>query len=105
MRTDAFTKAEHHKLRELARLAYERELSEALRQLATDFAAWKGKSINAFDLADSIHEFHNGAARGLWSLYNQLKPPIIVAGALERGVLTSKDVPDSLRAKLNVPAA
>ena len=104
MRTDAFTKTERRKLRELAGLAYERELSEALRELATDFAAWKGKSINAFDLSDSIHEFHNGVARDLWSLYNQLKPPMIVAGALERGVLTSKDVPAPLRAKLNAPA-
>jgi len=104
MRTDAFTKAERRKLRELANLAYERDLTDALRELAADFAAWKGKSINAFDLSDSIHEFHDGAARDLWSLYNHLKPPMIVAGALERGVLTSKDVPASLRAKLNVPA-
>jgi len=104
MRPDGFTKVERRKLRELAGLAYERELSEALRELAADFAAWKGKSINAFDLTDSVHEFHNGPARELWKLYNYLKPAAIVAGAIERGVLTTSDVPAALRAKLNAQA-
>ena len=79
-------------------------LHGALRELAADFAAWKGNSINAFDLSDSIHDFHKGIARELWSFYNGLKSPMLVAAALERGVLTAKDVPAPLRAKLNARA-
>lgn len=104
MNIDAFTKVERRKLRELADLAYERELAEALRELAADFAAWKRKSINSFDLAESIHDFHDGVARDLWSLHTRLKPAIIVAGALERGVLSSKDVSAGIWAKLDAPA-
>lgn len=99
--TEGFTKVESRKLRELAGLAYERELSAGLRELDEDFAKWRANSINAFDLSDAIHEFHNGLARELWSLYSRLKPPTIVRSALERGVLVPDDVPPKLLAKLH----
>jgi hypothetical protein len=95
-----FTKVELRQLRALAATAYERELNAALTDLATDVDAWRSKRINAFDLADCVHEFHDGMARDLWKLYNGLRPPLLVAGALERGVLTEADIPAKLRSKL-----
>ena len=103
--TEGFTKAESRKLRELAELAYDRELSAGLNELGEDFTRWRANDINAFDLSDAIHEFHNGLSRELWSLYTRLKPPMIVRSALERGVLTASDVPAKLLAKLRARTA
>lgn len=100
MQKRQFTKVELRQLRALAGTAYERELSAALSDLAADLDAWRAQRINAFDLSDCVHEFHDGTARELWKLYNGLKPPLLVVGALERGVLTEADVPAKLRAKL-----
>jgi len=95
-----FTKAELRTLRDLAGTAYERELDAALKEFAADVDDWRAGRINAFDLSDCIHEFHNTTARELWKLYNGLKPPFIVTSALERGVLVESDVPGPLRARL-----
>ena len=92
-----FTAAQRKDLRRLVDVAYERELSEALGALEESFREWRCGSINAYDLSQVIHEFHDGSARDLWVTYNRLKPDVLVAHALARGILTAKDVAPGIR--------
>ena len=95
-----FTRAEKRQLRELADKAYERELGEALRDLKIRFAQWEGGKITAFDLSESIHEFHNGIARELFKSYDNKLEAFNVARALRDGILARDDIPPPLRAKV-----
>ena len=92
-----FTAAQRKDLRRLAELAYERELNEELGALEESFHQWRCGSINAYDLSQAIHEFHDGPARDLYVSYNRLKPDLLVARAFARGVLTENDVAPSIR--------
>lgn len=92
-----FTAAQRKDLRRLVELAYERELSEELGVLEESFHQWRCGSINAYDLSQAIHEFHDGPARDLYVSYNRLKPEVLVARAFAHGVLTEKDVVPSIR--------
>jgi len=49
-------KAKTHRIHELASLAYERELTNALGDLETEFARWRRGEINAFDVSAAIHD-------------------------------------------------
>ena len=86
------TKAQKRKLRELASLAYERELTAALADLESRFEEWRKDEINAFDLSEWIHEFHQGPARELWSIYNELEDDLLVVRALAHGHLKRSEV-------------
>jgi hypothetical protein len=92
-----FTAAQRKDLRRLVELAYQRELGEELGALEASFHQWRCGSINAYDLSEAIHEFHDGPARNLYVSYNRLKPDVLVARAFARGVLTEKDVTPSIR--------
>jgi len=100
-----FTAAQRKDLRRLAELAYERELNEELGALEESFHQWRCGSINAYDLSQAIHEFHDGPARDLYVRYNRLKPDVLVAHAFARGVLTEKDVALSIRDALQTQIA
>jgi hypothetical protein len=84
------SKSERNRLRELASLAYERELSRELAELEREFQRWRGREIDAFDVSESIHRFHQGPARDLFSKYASAKLEMAVAGALHEGII-SKD--------------
>jgi hypothetical protein len=96
MTSRELTKPEKKKLRQLAREAYTRELDLLLRDLDQAFADWREKRIDGFRLSELIHEFHQGAARDLYSQYDRLKPRLLVAGAIARGILEPGEVPDDL---------
>jgi hypothetical protein len=100
-----FTAAQRKELRRLVDVAYERELSEELGALEQSFHQWRSGSINAYDLSQAIHEFHDGPARDLYVNYNRLKPDVLVARALARGVLTEKDVAPWVRDALQSQVA
>ena len=100
----AFTKSESRELRRLAGVAYERELTHALDELEEEFKRWRAEELNAFDLSDSIHEFHNGQARELWKCYNGIPIHLVVASAVARGALAESEIPERLRAKLPLAA-
>jgi hypothetical protein len=87
-------KTQRHRLRELAELAYERELARALSDLEDDFKRWRAGETNAFALSESIHEFHQGAARDLFSMYGRTEPELIVARALHEGILSMDEMGD-----------
>jgi len=50
-------KVQRRRLRELAELAYERELSRELSDLEAEFGRWRSGETNAFDLSEAIHGF------------------------------------------------
>ena len=80
-------------LRELAGIAYERELRKALLDLHDQFHGWLKDRMDAFALSDAIHTFHDGAARDLYVFYTRGRPEMQVARAVAHGVLQRDEVP------------
>ena len=81
--------------RELVATAYLRELTAALTALAARVEAWRAGQIDACQLNEDVHAYHNGAARDLWKKYNMpadLLLTLLVAG----GVLHKEEVPADL---------
>ena len=90
-------KTHRQRLRDLASLAYERELSAELTALEHDFSRWRTGEVNAFDVSEAIHEFHQGPARELFSRYGHSELEFVVAGAIRRGIISRSEVgPDTL---------
>ena len=86
-----FTKAQRRRLRELGAVAYERDLSAELSKLETKFVRWRAGEIDAHELSEHIHRFHQGPARKLFSFYEQSNLDFAVAHAIHRGVLTEAE--------------
>jgi hypothetical protein len=84
------------KLRELAILAYERELGVHLGKLQEDFSKWREGKISVYELSDRIHEFHHGPSRELYNLNEQLKPDFLVARAVSLSVLSEDELPNDI---------
>lgn len=95
-----FTKSERKELRRLAGLAYERELSKALESLERKFGQWKKNKITTFELNDFIHKFHNGVARDLWSFYTDGNNEMIVAHAIDKGIILKTEISPGVLGKL-----
>ena len=86
------TKAQRRRLRDLAGLAYERELSDQLAKLEREFGRWRAGELDAFDLAESVHRFHQGPARALYTKYDHMDLEWSVADAIHRGILSTDEV-------------
>ena len=97
--TRELTKAQRSRLRELASVAYERELSGELESLEDDFKRWRAGEINAFGLSEAIHAFHQEAARELFKKYNS-SVEIAVAQAIHFGILSKDEVGSAIAAHL-----
>ena len=95
-----YTKKERSVLRELAGEAYERELGQHLAKLDKSFAAWRRGELVSSELSKEIHEFHQHAAREVWSAHQLPNVSMIVARALALKILKPSDVPAELRIKL-----
>lgn len=83
----------------------EAELSAHLEDLLAQFRVWKEKRINAHDLSQKIHEFHDGPARQLRGFYHansgrNSQAPLLVASAVARGFLQTEQLGDTLARKL-----
>jgi hypothetical protein len=61
------SKAERRAIRELAGLAYERELAGELTKLRASFDAWVAGERTPFELEQVIHQFHDGVSRQLFN--------------------------------------
>lgn len=72
-------------------MAYERELSDELTKLESEFKRWRAGKIDAFELSEAVHRFHHGAARELFSRYDSSNVEFAVAHALHRGVLSRQE--------------
>src|SRR5438045_4199780 len=90
------TKKEKAELRRLAGLAHERELSEAVSNLESEFGRWRRGEISVFELNDRIHRYHLGASRDLYNLYDSGEAEIVVPGAIARGTLQEQEVDPGL---------
>ena len=95
-----YTKSEKKNLRELAALAYERELAKALEELYKNFSQWKKGKVHAFDLQDYIHKFHDGISRELWNTYATGHNDFAVIQAVARGIILKKEIKDTLWPKI-----
>lgn len=82
------------KLRQMAGIAYERELTTASEALLQEFQRWENKEIDVFELNDRIYEFHHGISRELYNRYsgNEMAIAFGVASALHRGILSREEV-------------
>jgi hypothetical protein len=90
------TKADKKKVRQLAGIAWERELRCELRKIAAAIEDMENNSLSAFDVNDSIHRFHNGASRELFKRYSDSLPWWGVCRAYFDGVLTDEDLADAI---------
>lgn len=81
-------------LRQMAGIAYERELATASDALLQEFQRWKNKEIDVFELNERIHEFHHGISRELCNRYSGNGATIswCLASALKRGILSRNEV-------------
>jgi hypothetical protein len=95
-----YTRKEKSLLRQLAREAWEAELTGELEILFERFGDWADNGISAFDLSDRIHEFHNGVSRELYTRYTALPPQSAVARAVAVGILGEESIDPSLLEKL-----
>lgn len=84
------------KLRELAGLAYERELSSALETLDCHFTRWRRQEIDCFELNDRIHSFHQKTSREIWKTYSSMEDDFLVCRAVNLGFLSKEDVPEKV---------
>lgn len=94
------TKDEYRALLDAVSQAYENELGEALGEVERAFKAWRQGQVLASAVNDAIHDFHQHAARDLYSLYNDLPPDTLACSAVERGYLQAAELPASVREKL-----
>src|SRR4029077_7623119 len=97
------TKANQRKLRELAGVAYNRELGAELSKLEEDFARVRRGEIDPFELSDRIHRFHDGISRDLYVLYGRFSPESAVARAVAFKVLQEAEVPSEILEALERP--
>jgi hypothetical protein len=86
------TKAVKRALRELAARAHGEDLRRALLPVSAAFDRWKAGELGSGDLAQIIHEFHDGPARELYKLYNG-DHRWAVAYAIANGILSADAVP------------
>ena len=94
------SKRNEKKLRDLAALAHERALAHALDKLYAEFELWRNGALNAFDLNQSIHEFHNKTARKIYSFYAGAEPRLVVSAAARDEILTREEIGDELLSEL-----
>jgi len=94
------SKKEKRELREIVGGCYEEQLSELLGNLYEDFQKWGGKYINAFELTDRIHEFHDRDARELYKMYVMSPPEVAIIYALGNRSIRKGEIDKSLLEKL-----
>jgi len=91
-----YAKPIRKKLRELAGLAHERELSGALETLDSHFAQWRQQEIDCFELNDRIHSFHQNTSSELWKTYSSMEDDFFVCRAVKLGFLSREEVPEKV---------
>lgn len=95
-----YSKKERAELRRLASEAYERELGNQLAELDKSFSEWRDRRLLSSELSEKIHQFHQHAARDIWSTYQAPHDSMLVARAIALGILSENEVPVTLREKL-----
>ena len=94
---DELTKKQRKHIREMANIAYEREMAAALDKLLMSLQKWKQGEKTPFDLDGEIHQYHNGTARELYKQYATGDPDMAVLLALSRGTLKIEELSEDCR--------
>lgn len=87
-------------MRELAQIAYERDLTRSIEDLQEQMKAWKAGKMTVWDIEQDIHMFHNKTARSLYKSYAITDSIIAVAIGVAKGVISLSDVPEEERKKI-----
>lgn len=90
------SKAKWRKFKELAGEVYRLELDAELDKLFAVFQSWKSSEIDGWNVEKAIHKFHQGPSRELYSRHNNVDADIIVAWAVQSGVLPVEKIPEDL---------
>jgi hypothetical protein len=85
------TKSQRRRIRELAGIAYDRELSRELTDLEGEFGRWRSGAIDAHDLDEKIHQFHQGPNRRLFTMYTGDAVEFAVAAAIANGIISEAE--------------
>ena len=83
-------------VREWAGIAHDRDLRKALGELRVQFDRWDRGEIDAFELNDFVHRFHNDISREIWKRYATTHLEPAVASAVAAGVLRKEELPPEL---------
>ena len=95
--TRQFTKKQRSEMRQLRLLAWERELGNEIATLDKVIRSWRNGDIDAFDVSDEIHQFHDKRSRSLYSLYSSSgSSSFSVPNAIAKGVIAESEVSDGL---------
>lgn len=87
-------------LREWAGEAWESELHEALEGLFEEFCRWADDGYSSREIAERIHEFHDGISRELYKRYTGFSPFVAVARAIALGIIDEAELTPTLLEKL-----
>jgi hypothetical protein len=88
------------RMKELALLAYERDLSRCIDVIHAQMNEWKVGKMTVWDIEQSVHEFHNKIARSLYRSYVMTDTILAVAFGVAQGVISLDDIPESEKAKI-----
>lgn len=91
-----YRKETRKKFKELANLAWQRELDRHIASLAERFDEWRKKKIDCFQLNELIHKFHDGPSREVWKKHNNLDADVIVTMAVASGILKKEEIPQDI---------
>ncbi len=83
-------------VREWAGIAHERDLRKALGELRAQFDLWERGEIDAFELNERVHRFHQDTSREIWKRYATTHLEPAVASAVAAGVLRKEELPSEL---------
>jgi hypothetical protein len=83
-------------VREWAAIAHDRDLRNALSELRVQFDRWERGEIDAFELNDLVHRFHQNTSREIWKRYATTYLERALASAVAAGVLRKEELPGEL---------
>jgi hypothetical protein len=86
-----YSKSEKRRLRELAGIAYEREMKESLSAFIARVDDWKAGKITSLELSQLLHRYDYGESRKLWAVYQSPRHDMLVARAIAIGLLSEKE--------------
>ncbi len=89
---DEYSKKTKKILKELAAMAYQRELGVELKSLNEKFNDWENGKIDCFELNEYIHKFHQGISKEIWKKYNYTDPDTIVSSAVAFEILKRDEI-------------
>ncbi len=97
METLQISKQAKRQLRELAGIAYERELRAALKPVEQALADMYAGKCDAFAASEVIRQFHQKPSRDLWVQYNQMESEFSIAAALLDNIISPEEIPAEVR--------